>query len=267
MITGRHMTTENEPLGVAYHATDRGVVPEYEARETAQPAVYRAEDHDVWRALCRRQHIELDGRAFSLFLENLTRCSWSGAVPRFSDINELLAGSGTGWKIVAVNGLLSDVMFFEMLARRAFPVTWWIRTAQQIEYIQEPDLFHDLFGHVPLLLDPRYADMMKAFGTLGVQLSANPEAMIALGRIYWHTVEFGLIRDHGHIRAFGAGLMSSAGEIAHALSSDPIRRSFDIINASKTPYKIDAYQPKYFVLDGFDQLEDALERWGQRQRA
>jgi len=179
-------------------------------------------------------------------------------IPKFSDLNQIL-GAATGWQIVAVEGLLPELDFFTHLANRRFPVSWWIRKPEQIDYIEEPDLFHDLFGHVPLLMDPMFADYLEAYGKGGVKAHGfGPEALMQLARLYWYTVEFGLIRQPDGLRIYGAGIVSSKGESIHCLESPaPNRIGFDLERVMRTRYCIDRYQKTYFVIDSFEQLIDA----------
>ncbi|HEY6546041.1 MAG TPA: phenylalanine 4-monooxygenase, partial [Dokdonella sp.] len=180
------------------------------------------------------------------------------AIPRFDELNEVLA-KATGWQLVGVEGLLPELTFFEHLANRRFPVTWWIRRPDQVDYIAEPDLFHDLFGHVPLLLNPVFADYMQAYGRGGVKAhGVDAAALVNLTRLYWYTVEFGLIREAGGLRIYGSGIVSSKGESIHSLeSAAPNRIGFDLRRIMRTRYRIDTYQKTYFVIDGFDQLMEA----------
>lgn len=176
-------------------------------------------------------------------------------MPRFEDINAKLKPA-TGWEIVAVPGLVPDRVFFEHLAARRFPVTWWMRRPDQLDYLQEPDCFHDLFGHVPLLINPVFADYMHAYGELALRVADDPRALAQLARLYWYTVEFGLIREGAHgLRIYGAGIVSSAGESCYCLESDaPNRLGFDLERVMCTRYRIDTYQKTYFVIDDFEQL-------------
>jgi len=167
----------------------------------------------------------------------------------------------TGWELVGVEGLLPELTFFDHLANRRFPVTWWIRKPEQIDYIAEPDLFHDLFGHVPLLLNPVFADYMQAYGRGGVRAHGiGGDALVNLTRLYWYTVEFGLIRANGKnggdsLNIYGAGIVSSRGESLFALDDpSPNRIGFDLKRVMRTRYKIDDYQQSYFVIDSFDDL-------------
>jgi len=203
----------------------------------------------------------LAGRACREFLDNQRRFGMTPqAIPKFVELNRVLQ-SATGWTLIGVEGLLPELTFFDHLANRRFPVTWWIRSPQQIDYIAEPDLFHDLFGHVPLLLNPVFADYMQAYGAGGVKAhSLGAEALVHLTRLYWYTVEFGLIREDGGLRIYGSGIVSSKGESIHCLeSAAPNRIGFDMRRIMRTRYRIDSYQKTYFVIDSFQQLMDATE--------
>lgn len=220
---------------------------------------YTAADHAVWRQLFERQRVLLATRACRAFLDGLETLRLSAdRVPVFADLNRQLQAA-TGWEIVAVPGLLPDAVFFEHLAHRRFPVTWWMRRADQLDYLQEPDCFHDLFGHVPLLLNPAFADFIQRYGELAGAACADDLTLLA--RLYWYTVEFGLIRDpvHGALRIFGAGIVSSKGESMYSLESPtPHRVAFDLARVMRTEYKIDSFQPLYFVIDSFDAIIEAV---------
>ena len=248
------------PPRVEHIVTDKGYVPVYTTAVVAQPwDDYSASDHAVWSALFERQHRLLAGRACDEFLAAQQAMGMTAAqIPRFSEINRVLAAS-TGWQLVGVEGLLPELTFFEHLANRRFPVTWWIRRPDQLDYIAEPDLFHDLFGHVPLLLNPVFADYMAAYGRGGVKAHAiGPEALVNLTRLYWYTVEFGLIRTAAGLRIYGTGIVSSSGESVYSLeSAAPNRIGFDLRRIMRTRYRIDSFQKTYFVIDDFAQLFDA----------
>lgn len=245
---------------VEHQVTDKGYVPIYAAGVIEQPwQDYSATDHQVWSQLCARQHEVLQGRACDAFLAGLAALPMQpDTIPRFSDLNEYLSRA-TGWKLVAVEGLLPEEDFFRHLAAREFPVTWWIRKPEQLDYLAEPDLFHDLFGHVPLLMDPVFADYMCAYGRGGLKaLGISQAALAQLARLYWYTVEFGLIRTEDGLRIYGSGILSSAGESRHALeSAAPNRIGFAMERVMRTRYRIDSYQNSYFVIDNFQQLFDA----------
>ena len=249
-----------DPKRVEHQLTDKGYVPVYTTAVVQQPyQTYAPEDHVTWATLFRRQRALLEGRACDEFLENMQRFGISdGGIPRFEDLNAVLAKS-TGWEIIGVEGLLPELTFFDHLANRRFPVTWWIRKPEQLDYISEPDLFHDLFGHVPLLLNPVFADYMQAYGAGGVKAHGiGPEALVNLTRLYWYTVEFGLIDTPKGLRIYGSGIVSSRGESIHCLeSAAPNRIGFDLRRVMRTRYRIDTYQKTYFVITGFEQLFEA----------
>ena len=252
----------NEPRRVEHQQTDKGYVPVYTTAVVEQPwDGYSAEDHATWGTLFQRQREVLVGRACDEFLQAQDAMGMNPqAIPRFDQLNEVL-GAATGWTLVGVEGLLPELTFFEHLANRRFPVTWWIRRPEQIDYIAEPDLFHDLFGHVPLLMNPLFADYMQAYGRGGVKAHAiGPEALANLTRLYWYTVEFGLIDTPDGLRIYGSGIVSSKGESLHSLeSAAPNRIGFDLSRIMRTRYRIDTFQKTYFVIDSFEQLIRATE--------
>lgn len=216
-------------------------------------AAYTAQDHDTYRRLYERQEALLPGLACDEFIAALPSLGAKDRIPRFEEVNERLTRA-TGWEIVAVPGLIPEVPFFTLLANRKFPVTDWIRTPQEFDYIVEPDVFHDLFGHVPLLFNAVFADYVQRYGEGGLkahQLGACEQ----LSRLYWYTIEFGLIAQAGGLRAYGAGILSSSGELNYAVTSrEPNRIQLDLQRAMRTRYKIDSYQQTYFVIDSFEQL-------------
>ncbi len=216
------------------------------------------EDHRVWDLLFARQQAKLAGRTVRAFEEGLDvlRLSHPG-IPRLEEINERLFAR-TGWTVVAVPGLVPDEVFFDHLSRRRFPAGNFIRKASQLDYLEEPDIFHDVFGHVPMLASPRIGDFMQALGEEGLS-ALGSGAMHRLARIYWYSVEFGLAREDGMLRIYGAGLASSFGEAGFALDSDdPRRRPFDLRRVLRTRYRSDAFQQAYFVIDSFDDLLSQL---------
>lgn len=247
----------NTPRRVENLQTDKGKVPVYATGVVEQPwDDYSDTDHDVWRRLYERQREVLVGRACDEFLQAQDAMGMTpDAIPRFSELNRVLEGA-TGWTLIGVEGLLPELDFFDHLANRRFPVTWWIRRPDQIDYIEEPDLFHDLFGHVPLLMNPVFGDYMQAYGRGGVKAHAiGEDALQNLTRLYWYTVEFGLIRQADGLRIYGSGIVSSRGESIHCLESDaPNRIGFDLERIMRTRYRIDTYQKTYFVIDSFEQL-------------
>ena len=250
----------NEPRRVEHQQTDKGYVPVYTTAVVEQPwDDYKAEDHATWGTLYQRQRELLVGRASEEFLAAQDAMGMTPhAIPRFEQLNEVL-GAATGWTLIGVEGLLPELDFFDHLANRRFPVTWWIRRPDQIDYIAEPDLFHDLFGHVPLLMNPLFADYMQAYGRGGVKAhGVGPEALVNLTRLYWYTVEFGLINTSQGLRIYGAGIVSSKGESLYSLESPaPNRLGFDLQRIMRTRYRIDTFQKTYFVIDSYAQLIEA----------
>jgi len=222
-------------------------------------AAYIEADHETYHRLYERQSKLLTGLACDEFITALPLLGASTHIPRFDDINDRLY-KVTGWQVVAVPGLIPEVPFFTLLANRQFPVTDWIRTPEEFDYIVEPDIFHDLFGHVPLLFNPVFADHMQAYGAGGLK-AHGLGACEQLARLYWHTIEFGLMRQkdgqNSDLRAYGAGILSSSGELVHAIkSAEPQRIAIDVLRCMRTRYHIDSYQQTYFVIDSFQQLFD-----------
>ncbi len=216
---------------------------------------YTEADHDTYRRLYERQSALLPGLAAQAFVDALPALGVRDRIPRFDEINERLRPA-TGWEIVAVPGLIPERPFFDLLAHRRFPVTDWIRTPQEFDYIVEPDVFHDLFGHVPLLFNPVFADYVQRYGQGGLK-AHDLGAGELLSRLYWYTIEFGLIREPQGLRAYGAGILSSSGELRHSVTSPRARRiALDLVRCMRTRYKIDDYQATYFVIDSFEQLFD-----------
>ncbi len=219
---------------------------------------YGQVDHAVWQQLYARQAALLRGRACDAFIRGLGKIRLpADRVPSFADVNRQLKPA-TGWEIVAVPGLVPDRVFFEHLAHRRFPVTWWMRRPDQLDYLQEPDCFHDLFGHVPLLIEPVFADYMQAYGRTALAVADDDAALARLARLYWYTVEFGLIRDPrgtNGLSIYGAGIVSSKGESLYSVeSAAPNRLGFDLERVMRTKYRIDTFQKTYFVIDDFAQL-------------
>lgn len=218
---------------------------------------YTDSDHAVWRTLFERQSKLLPGRAAPEFVEGLKALGVAAdGIPDFEALSDILEAA-TGWRIVAVAGLVPDDVFFRHLTNRRFPVTNWIRKPEQLDYLQEPDVFHDCFGHVPMLFNPVFADYMAAYGRGGMK-ALNLGALKLLARLYWYTVEFGLIRTDAGLRIYGAGIVSSRGETTFSLEDEtPNRLAFDLLRIMRTDYIIDHYQQTYFVIDSYDQLFDA----------
>ncbi len=218
---------------------------------------YTPEEHAVWRTLFERQSQALKGRACAEFLAGIDTLAVSAdLIPDFRRLNDILDRS-TGWRIVAVPGLVPDEIFFDHLAHRRFPSTCFIRRREQLDYIQEPDVFHDVFGHVPMLANPVFGDYMQAYGQGGLK-ALGLDSLGNLARLYWYTVEFGLIETAEGLRIYGSGIVSSKGESIYCLESEaPNRVAFDLLRIMRTKYRIDNFQETYFVIDGFEQLFEA----------
>ena len=218
---------------------------------------YGAEDHAIWRTLFERQCKLLPGRACAEYLEGLRDLGVAAdGIPDFERLSDIMERA-TGWRIVAVPGLVPDDVFFRHLAGRRFPATNWIRRPEQLDYLQEPDVFHDVFGHVPILMNPVFADYLQAYGRGGLK-ALGLGALPKLSRLYWYTVEFGLIATGEGLRIYGSGIVSSRGESVYCLESgQPERIAFDLMRIMRTDYKIDDYQAVYFVIESFEQLFEA----------
>ena len=217
---------------------------------------YSAAEHALWKRLYARQSALLPLYACDEFLASLATLNFSTGIPKFYEINAKL-GAATGWQIVAVPGLLPDDVFFSHLANRRFPVTVWLRNPDEFDYIVEPDIFHDFFGHVPLLFNETFADYLEAYGKGGVK-AKGLNALNYLARLYWYTVEFGLIETPHGLRTYGAGVLSSGGELPYCIESKkPNRIRFDLLRVMQSKYKIDTFQETYFVIKNFKELFDA----------
>jgi phenylalanine-4-hydroxylase len=216
---------------------------------------YGATEHGVWKTLYDRQAKVLPGRACDEFLDGLTKLKLdAGGIPdleRMSDGLEKI----TGWRVVSVPGLVPDEVFFDHLANRRFPAGQFIRRPDQLDYLEEPDIFHDVFGHVPMLAHPVFADYMQAYGKGGQRALTEFHALKNLARLYWYSVEFGLIASKEGLRIYGSGIVSSRAESIYAVESpSPNRIAFDLERVMRTEYRIDDFQESYFVIDSFDAL-------------
>ncbi len=218
---------------------------------------YTPEDHDVWGVLYRRRMAQLERNGSRLFLAGArTIALRPDRVPDLADVNARLEPI-TGWNAVPVTGFIPAADFFGCLAQRRFPTTVTVRPRAQLDYLPEPDIFHDVFGHVPLHADPHFADFLQRFGAVAAR-ARTPEETTQMARLFWFTVEFGLIREQGEVRAYGSGLISSHGDAANALGPQCDRRPFTLDAVIAQPFEIDHFQDVLFVVDGFDQLFDAV---------
>ncbi len=232
----------------------KGIVYTAKTPDATGRVPYSAGENAVWRDLYARQMTILPGRACPLFLESLARVGLPpDRIPQCSEVSAALARS-TGVGIVPVPALIPNRTFFELLASGRFPCATFIRAREEFDYLQEPDVFHEVFGHTPLLSDPRFAAFTRAYGAAGLRCRDRIEED-TLARLYWFTIEFGLLRTPGGWRTYGAGILSSVGETVYAVESpEPRRERFELLTVLRTPYRIDIYQPLYYVLESFDEL-------------
>lgn len=233
---------------------------------------YTEEDFEVWKILYERQIVNLPEAASQAYLEGLKKIHFSAdKIPNFQETNAFLKEL-TGWRIHVVPGLIPDDEFFQLMANRAFPASTWLRELSKIDYLEEPDMFHDVFGHVPLLTNQPFVDFLQALSKIALRYIDNPWAIQLISRIYWFTVEFGLIRENGKMRIYGAGILSSAGETEFCLSDEATRLEYEVDTIMSTPYRKDVFQKQYFVIDSYeqlyhstDQIETFLEKEANRQ--
>lgn len=215
-------------------------------------------ENETWSTLMARQKEVIQGRACDEFLEGLEILDFPhDRVPQIPDINAKLAKS-TGWGVEAVPAIIQPKEFFALLANKRFPAATFIRIPEELDYLQEPDIFHEVYGHTPLLTHQAYADFMERFGKIA--LESDPKDRRRLFRLFWFTIEFGLIRTKGGLRAYGGGILSSIGETQYCLSSEPEIVEFNSLNVLRTPYRIDIMQPMYFVINEFDDLFKIIEQ-------
>ena len=219
---------------------------------------YTADEHAIWRTLFQRQSGLLGEHAAPEFIAGLRLLGIDAhSIPVLEEASERLQRL-TGFEVIGVPGLIPEADFFAHLAERRFPVTVWMRRRDELDYLVEPDLFHDFFGHLPMLAHTVFANFIQAYGAIGAH-AQNPAALKMLARLYWYTVEFGLVSTPRGLRAYGAGILSSSGETVHATrATDPARISFDLQRVLRTNYLIDSYQKTYFVLDDIEQLFDSV---------
>lgn len=219
---------------------------------------YTDEENRIWSELINGQLPKLEGNVCREYIDALDVMDFPlDRIPQLHEISSVLMAQ-TGWSVAAVPALIDFTSFFRMLANRQFPAATFIRRKEDMGYLQEPDIFHEIFGHTPLLTDYRFAAFSEAYGKAGLAADKKDHAMLA--RLFWFTVEFGLINTTEGLRSYGAGIVSSPGELVYALDSDlPQRKPFDVLEALRTPYRIDIYQTVYYVLDSFDTLYDLAQ--------
>ncbi|OEK05113.1 phenylalanine 4-monooxygenase [Roseivirga misakiensis] len=219
---------------------------------------YTAEDQKVWKILFDRQFPALPQAATKEFLLGLDRVSFNGeAIPNFEKTNKVLREL-TGWEIYAVPGIVEDALFFDLMANKKFPATTWVRKMSELDYLEEPDMFHDVFAHIPLLANQAFVDFLQAISKFGQEWIDDEWAIHLLSRIYWFTIEFGLIREEGELKIYGAGILSSSGETKFSLSDEPNHFDYDVDKILDTPYRKDNMQENYFIIDSYEQLYESL---------
>ena len=241
-------------------------IPDYRPIHEVPVPTYTEEEHGTWALLIENQAKVLPQRACTEFMEGLDKISFpKERIPSLASISDAIE-KYTAWTIMRVDGLVPDKEFFHLLAERIFPSTDFIRERLELGYTPSPDMFHDLLGHVPLLVNPRFTAFFEKFGKAGVRaFELNHPGMKMLPRIYWYTVEFGLIHNPEGLRIYGAGIVSSPNEVLYSLSDKPVKHKFDIDTIAAKPYDIWHMQEELFVIDSFDQLESEFDSWAKRQ--
>jgi phenylalanine-4-hydroxylase len=221
--------------------------------------LYTPEAFLVWKTLFERQITILNELASDEYLSGIKTIEFCAEkIPDFNEVNAIL-NRETGWSLYVVEGIINEEDFFVLLSQKKFPATTWLRKLSELDYLSEPDMFHDVFGHVPLLTDPKFCEFFKAIGDLGVKHKSNPQILKMLGRIYWFTVEFGLIKQNDVLKIYGAGIISSYGETKFSLSSEPAHLPFDAEIIMNTYFENDKIQDKYFVISSFEELYNSIE--------
>ncbi|MFC6439420.1 phenylalanine 4-monooxygenase [Bowmanella sp. JS7-9] len=215
-------------------------------------------ENDTWRQLVERQMTLLPGHACQEYMQGLETLNLpTDRIPQLDEINAVLKRT-TGWQVAQVPALINFDKFFNLLANKQFPVATFIRTPEEFDYLQEPDIFHEIFGHCPLLTNPTFAHFTHVYGQLGA--AASKQERVYLARLYWFTVEFGLMNTADGLRIYGGGILSSPGETHYALhSEEALREPMDVLKALRTPYRIDIMQPQYYILDQFNDLFDITQ--------
>jgi phenylalanine-4-hydroxylase len=222
---------------------------------------YTSDNQATWKKLFERQEANLRDKAsveFLLWLNELSPALESESIPSFRELNHRL-WAGSGWSIEVVPGLIPVSDFFKLLARRRFCSSTWIRRPDQLDYLEEPDMFHDIFGHVPMLMNPTFADFMQKFGEIGMKFVGDKEAERKLERLYWFTVEFGMIQEHGQMRVYGAGIASSFGETNHIFGDGIDILPFDLKEVMEKEFQTDVMQTEYYAIPSYESLYRALD--------
>jgi phenylalanine-4-hydroxylase len=221
-------------------------------------AAYTPEDFKVWRILFERQMPNLPKAACKAYLEGVDIVKFNAEeIANFEKLNKILAET-TGWEVFVVPGLIDDDLFFGLLNNKRFPSSTWMRKMEQLDYLEEPDMFHDAFAHMPLLTNPHYTGFLEKISGIALKHIEDPFAINILSRIYWFTIEFGLIREEGELKIYGAGILSSAGETKFSLSDEPLHIPYDVRKIMSQGYWKDKFQDRYFIIDSLEQLFGSL---------
>lgn len=217
-------------------------------------AAYTADDHAVWGILYQRQMEVLPPLASRGYLDGIQKVNFTAErIPDYEETNRILREL-TGWEIFVVPGLIPNRPFFELMRDRKFCASTWLRQREQLDYLEEPDMFHDIFGHVPMLTDPNVCNFLSELARIALNHIDDEQAIEFIARLYWYTIEFGLIQENGQTKIFGAGILSSKGESLYCLGPEPRRVPYDVRDILRTPYIKEHYQEQYWVLESFDQL-------------
>ncbi len=219
---------------------------------------YNEEDFEVWKILFDRQIAQFPTSASQAYLDGLKIANFeTGIIPDFKETNKILQDT-TGWQLAVVPGIVPDYTFFELMANRRFPATTWLRKKKELDYLEEPDMFHDVFAHVPLLTNQYFVNFLEELSKIGLGYVGNAQAIDLLSRVYWFTVEFGLIQESKGLRIYGAGILSSAGETKFSLSDEAPKHVFSVGHALDTPYRKDKFQEEYFVIKSYEELYESI---------
>ena len=251
------------PIGILFYpmGTSSGKLSTYTSRSPDAKGFihYSDKENQVWNELINTQLPMLPDHACDEYMQALHLMDFPhDRIPQLYEVSEVLMDY-TGWSVQAVPALIDFTSFFSLLARRQFPAATFIRRHEDITYLQEPDIFHEVFGHTPLLTDPRFATFCEAYGKAGLAADKRDQAMLA--RLFWFTVEFGLVQTSHGLRSYGAGIVSSPGELIYALESEiPLRKRLDPVDLLRTPYRIDIYQTVYFIINSFDELHELAQQ-------
>ncbi|SNT36422.1 Phenylalanine 4-hydroxylase [Ekhidna lutea] len=219
---------------------------------------YTQEDFEVWKILFDRQMKQFPTHACDAYKKGLKIADFeTGLIPDFKETNQILQDT-TGWQLAVVPGIVPDYTFFELMANKRFPATTWLRKMKELDYLEEPDMFHDVFAHVPLLTNQHFVNFLEELSKIGLEYVGNDYAIQLLSRVYWFTVEFGLIQEKEGLRIYGAGILSSAGETKFSLSEEPPKHKFSIEHMLETGYRKDVFQTEYFITESYEQLYNSI---------